>query len=200
MRNCCFILPVLLLLLYNPVQASGPSRYEIAWALAHPFAALKVKAITKKCMALNSQVLISGQLDRFHNGGKADAYRHVFCMAAYAQKIPVKKLRRLGAAHEKGNYLQFKRSRLEEGELADSLSCVMDLRNNELGFNTGKAAKDLTLAELSDRVLEKINTGQAVIMKRDEAGNYLDCQGKKIDPSLRGKSWSVPKCLVASDQ
>lgn len=183
-------------LLSRPPKASLP---EIKFALLHPFAALKIKRITKKCEIAFSPAFIKTELDSFGNGGKADAYRHSFFMAAYAQKIKVRKLRKLGQAHEKGNYRQFLKSKAEEGEMADSLSCVMDLKNNELGFEVGSQNKKITLINLSKLIVAEIKTGKAVIIKRDQAGNYVDCQGKKIDLNLYRGKWVVPKCLVSSD-
>jgi len=120
-------------------------------------------------------------------------------MAAYAQKITIKKLRKLGIAHEKTNHRQFLKSKTEDNELPDSLGSVMDLKNNEIGFKTGSANKNLTLEELSRQVLNVIKKGNAFIMRRNEKGVYLDCDGRIIDLKLYLKKWAVPKCLVASD-
>lgn len=184
---------------YGISQTPKVSFNEFKWALAHPVAALKVKKITKKCYAEIDQKKVNLQLDNFNSGGKSDAYRHIFFMSAYAQKIKVRKLRRLGKAHEKANYKQFLKSKMENGELADSLGCIMDLQNNELGFKIGASNKKLKLEELSQFVISEIKKGKAMIMKRDEHGNYLDCDGKKIDLNFYKRKWNVPKCLVASD-
>ncbi|MCE3260239.1 MAG: hypothetical protein K0S12_1880, partial [Bacteroidetes bacterium] len=137
--------------------------------------------------------------DHFSNGGKLDAYRHVFFMAAFAQKVKVKKLRKLGKAHEKGNYLQFKRFSLEDGEIPDSLGTVMDLHNNEIGLSLGASNKTLPLPELEKLALEEIAKGKALIMKRRSDGSYTDCSGSYTDLKLYIKTWNIPKCLVSSD-
>src|SRR3954462_1646423 len=83
------------------------SHYEKHWAFFHPFAALKVKRIYKLCLPHYEEVKSSGTLDAYRNGGKLDAFRHVFFMAAFSQRINTRKLRKLGIAHEKGNYSAF---------------------------------------------------------------------------------------------
>ena len=180
-------------------QLARISVYEFRWALWHPFAAVKVNKITKTCDLLVREKSIYIPLDNFTNGGKADAFRHCFYMGACAQKIKVKKLRKLGQAHEKGNYRQFLRWQKEEGELPDSLASVMDLQNNELGFRLGGANKKIELQELLALVISEINQGTALIMRRDKAGNYIDCNGKKIHIDPQIKTWNLPKCLVTSN-
>ena len=80
-------------------------------------------------------------------------------MAAFAQKIKIKKLKKLGIAHEKGNYRQFKKYQNEEGERPDSLSNVMDLKNNDLGLKIGSENKKISLADLKELVINEIKNG-----------------------------------------
>jgi hypothetical protein len=172
---------------------------EWCWALGHPFAALKVKSVNRQCQRTVNLSKVKLELDSFSNGGKLDAFRHLFYMAAFAQKVKARKLRKLGRAHERTNYKMFKRSGTEFGELPDSLSTVMDLMNNELAFQIGAQNKNLSLGQLQDLVIKEIRAGKAMIMKRDKDGRYLDCSGMTIDLPLREKKWNLPKCLVASD-
>lgn len=174
------------------------SKYEKRWATFHPLAAIRVKKITKKCFVIYNQPNIRTELDAFANGGKLDAFRHVFFMAAYSQKIKPKKLRKLGEAHEKSNYRQFLKSQMEYGERPDSLACIMDLKNNELGFTLGKAYKKLTLDELKNLVISEIKKGNAFIIKRNSLGHYVNCNNEEIDMNVFSKQWFVPKCLVTS--
>ncbi|WP_317896673.1 DUF6973 domain-containing protein [Aurantibacillus circumpalustris] len=183
---------------YSWSQLPKLGKYERCWALTHPFAALKVKRITKECKIYSDQISIKSELDGFSNGGKLDAYRHSLYMAACAQKIKVRKLRRLGIAHEKTNYRQFLKSEKEEGELADSLSSVMDLFNNELGFKIGFQNKKIFLEHISELVIDEIKKGNALIMKRNRSGAYLDCEGNLIDLKKYNRTWNIPKCLVSS--
>jgi hypothetical protein len=180
-------------------QAPRLSAAELRWAVWHPFSAVKVRKISRQCDRIYLVDENRKKLDDFPGGGKLDAYRHVFYMAAFAQKIRVKKVRKLGLAHEKNNYRQFRQAQKEQGEVPDSLSSVMDLSNNELGISLGCNFRKLPLTELSERSIADINAGKALIMKRNEKGDYLDCEGNLLAlSSFRGK-WSVPKCLVRSD-
>ncbi len=139
-------------------------------------------------------------LDNFENGGKLDAFRHSFAMAYFSKYVSVKKLRKLGRAHEKGNYQQYLKGKNEEGgELPDSLSSIMDLKNNEIGFSLSKEVKELSTEQLKQKVIEQIQKGNAFIIKRNTEGLYLDCSGNIISRSRMYKQWSIPKCLVSSN-
>jgi hypothetical protein len=170
------------------------------WAIWHPFAALKVKKITKHCFVIYNRPQTVTMLDKYENGGKLDCYRHMFFMAAYSQKVRSRKIRKLGIRHEKGNYKQFLKKRTEEGEIPDSLSTVMDLRNNEIGIALGNNNKDIMLEELSRVVINEINNGKGWIIKRKKSGAFTDCSGNEIDLKKFTGVWNVPKCLIPSDQ
>jgi hypothetical protein len=189
---------ILLCVQVNAQKISGP---EWRWAFFHPVAAIKVKCISKKCKKIYEKKIRSNDpaLDQFSSGGKSDAFRHVFYMAAFARKVKVKKLRKLGIAHEKANYKAFLRSKKEFGELPDSVASEMDLINNEIGFKVGTKNKKMKLDQLRDAALEAIKEGKAVIMRRNVQGKYIDCEGKKIEIEKYAGEWKIPKCLVSSD-
>lgn len=168
------------------------------WGLFHPFAALKVNKLYKKCLPFYEEVKKENGLDKFESGGKLDAFRHVFFMAAFTQKIKAKKIRKLGKAHEKGNYKHFLKNINEQGELPDSLATVMDLSNNEVGFKIGKENKKTELKDLKLLVIEEIKKGNALYFKRNEKGQYLNCNDEIILP--QPKKWFVPKCLISTDK
>jgi hypothetical protein len=176
------------------------SSYEKRWAIAHPFAALKVRTIYKKCWPLYEFMSKKNELDRFSSGGKLDAYRHVFFMAAFSQKINPKKIRKLGKAHEKGNYKAFLKNKKENDETPDSLSCVMDLLNNELGIKTGRANKRINLSDLSALSVSEIKKGNAIYFKRNAKGEYITCSDEFIDLKNYVSKWFIPKCLISSDK
>lgn len=189
---------LLFLPLYFFPQTVGKSQYEKAWALAHPIAALKVKKIYTKATPEFRLPKVKQQTDTFGNGGKLDAFRHTFYMAAFAQKVKVKKLRELGQAHEKANHQQFLRRKNEDGEVPDSLGSVMDLANNEVGFLIGSTNKKADLKTLRELVIKAIKSGDCKIMNRTKKGVYLDCNNKEIDLKNFVGKWDVPKCLVSS--
>ncbi len=176
----------------NSVKLSG---YEKRWALLHPMAAIKTKRISNRCYVIYNQTVLDGHA----NGGRLDAFRHIFFMAALAQKVSVKKLRKLGFAHEKANYRHFLKTEFENGELPDSLSSIMDLQNNELGFRLGLENKEIDLNELAMKAKLEIQVGKAVIIKRNLSGLYLDCNDRPISLNNYLKIWNIPKCLAPSD-
>ena len=193
-------IPVFLLCLFVCAQQIiAQSRAEINWALKHPVAALRVKKITRQCDLIYASYKKRGQPDQLENGGRLDAFRHTFYMAAYALKINRRKLLKLGLAHEAGNYSDFLNAKLEDGEIPDFFSCEMDLYNNELGIKTGSENQELPLDSLAGLVLETILEGRAVIMKRNKKAEYLKCNGEVLQLAIYRKEWRVPKCLVNSD-
>jgi hypothetical protein len=175
-------------------------KYEFCWAFWHPFAALKVKHHLPKAMAVYKEVKQAKLLDTLEFGGRLDAFRHTFTMAYLAQRVKVKKLRKLGIAHEKGNKQQFKKLKLEFGERADSLACEMDLRNNEAGFAIGSSHKKETIADLKLIVLTQIQAGKAWYLKRNREYNYVSCNGEVIDMKVWAGIWNVPKCLIRTNE
>lgn len=180
-------------------KLSKRSSYEKRWALARPFAALKIKKIYKKCLPYYLEVKKTGSLDTCENGGKLDAFRHAYFMAAFAQKINVKKIRKLGIAHEKGNYKRFLKGIKEDGELADSLSTVMDLHNNELGFKIGVANSKIDYKKLRDEVATQIFSGKSLFFKRNARNQYVTCNGSLIILDDFKNKWFIPKCLIPTN-
>jgi hypothetical protein len=192
-------LALLLLLSSSLVNGQKPFKEDVLWAIGHPFAAIKVKKMYSKTYVICEQPNTKIALDNFNNGGKLDAFRHVFFMAAFAQKIKIKKLKKLGIAHEKGNYRQFKKHQNEEGERPDSLSNVMDIKNNDLGLKIGSENKKISLADLKELVINEIKNGKAQIIKRNKQEMYVECNDQIIDMQLYKGKWFVPKCLVPSN-
>lgn len=192
-------LPVLLLFFSKVGTYTAQSRAEIFWAIKHPVAALRIKKITKQCDDIYAIYKLQGKPDTLENGGQLDAFRHAFYMAAFAQRIKAKKVLTLGVAHEAGNYADFLKSKSEDGEAADFMACEMDLFNNTLGISLGSKSKGLLLDALAERVVEEIQNGNAVIIKRNSKGDYLTCSGQTINLQLYKNEWVIPKCLVRSD-
>lgn len=176
------------------------SSYEYRWAVFHPFAALKIKHRLPEAMLIYKEVRDAKILDTLNSGGKLDAFRHSYSMAFLARSIPVKKLRKLGQAHEKGNEKQFRKRQLEEGERPDSLACDMDLKNNELGYLLGAANKKSTSQELKEITLKAIGAGQAVYLKRNNRQQYTRCNGEPLDIGKYRGIWFIPKCLIKTDE
>lgn len=176
------------------------SKYEICWAFFHPVASVKVKRHLPQAMSVYHTIKSSKQLDTLESGGKLDAFRHAFTMAYLSRFVKVKKLRKLGKIHEKGNKYHFYHHQNEFGERADSLACEMDLRNNELGFLIGSTQKDLKIDELKELVLSQIKQGNAWFLKKNSKNEYISCNNEPINLDLYKGKWFVPKCLVKSNE
>jgi len=201
MRKNIYYLFILFFTISAPAQTKtfhNLSKYEKHWAIWHPFAAVKVKKHQAEMYSVYKEVKQQRLLDTFENGGKLDAFRHTFAMAYFNKFVSAKKLRKLGKAHEKANYWQFLHSLPDEdGELSDSLSSVMDLKNNDIALLLTKEVKKLSTEEIKQKVIALIKNGDVFIMKRNAQGKYLDCEDNII-PTEKLKAWNTPKCLVKS--
>lgn len=176
------------------------SKYEYRWAFFHPFAAKKIQNHLKEVMAIYHSVKSSKLLDTVESGGTLDAFRHSFTMAYLSRYVKINKLRKLGKAHERGNEYFFYKNQQEFGERADSLACVMDLRNNELGFEIGKNNKNALKDDLKSIVIEQIKAGNAWKLKKNNQNLYISCQNEPIlIENYKGK-WFLPKCLIKSNE
>lgn len=177
-------------------------RNEKKWVLKHPVSALKIRKIKEKCDPIYFNIkknpnLVAIGLDKFENGGKLDAFRHIFYSAAFATRVKKEKVIKLGIAHEKDNRLDFFENKKEETELADSISCEMDLLNNKVGVDLARTFKRMeTLQLISELCLDHIKKGNVYFIKRDEKGNYLQCDGKLIKTEDYLGQWNIPKCLI----
>ncbi len=194
------LLAILITLSIDAVSQHSISKYEIRWALFHPWAAIKIKCRLNQAMIVYQDVKNTLILDSFESGGKLDAFRHSYTMAYLAQKIKPKKLRKLGIAHEKGNKKQFEKHKTEHGERADSLACDMDLKNNELGFLIGRNHRKLSKEELKNVVIREIKVGNAWCLKRNSSHQYVTCQNEPILLENYLEKWVVPKCLIKSNE
>ena len=174
-------------------------KYEKRWALAHPFAAMKIKKHQAEMYSVYKDVKQQKLLDTFENGGKLDAFRHTFAMAYFSKFVKAKKLRKLGAAHEKANRWQYLHSQPDEdGELPDSLSSVMDLKNNSIALSLHDEMKNLSAEEIKQKIIALIKNGEVFIIKRNSLGQYVDYDDNII-PAEKLKLWNSPKCLIKSD-
>ena len=186
----------------DPLVAQSPfsqvSRPEKAWVILHPFKAFAAYRITKVVERDVDSILKSGVIGNDNNGGLLDAFKHTYWMASLARKIGVKQSLKLGRAHEKGNFLQFKHHRLEDKLLPDSVSSEMDLRNNSKGVSLILKGENVSQKEIQKIVLDTLFKGQLTVIKKDEQGRFLTCDGALISMRDWVGKWNIPKCLVYS--
>lgn len=169
---------------------------EKRWVFFHLFVAKKALNISLEARNVTAELKQQNLLKGMGNGDQLDAFRHTYWMARLAQEIHWRKANRLGKAHEKGNYRQFKKGKLEDGALPDKISTEMDLFNNEVGLILGKSNKK---QEVKNEVIKLIKEGKCKMLKTDANGNFLD-ENNNIIPieELKGK-WENRKVLVDSD-
>ncbi|MGL4597553.1 MAG: DUF6973 domain-containing protein [Bacteroidia bacterium] len=179
-------------------QLSKPEKY---WVLSHPFVAKKAWRCTQRARAATDS-LAQAEVLTDANGGQLDAFRHAYWMVLLRVEIGERRARKLGEAHERGNYIEFKNGKQEDGALPDSVSTVMDERNNA----AGRALGDSLLKNTADSsfnavqlVLFAVWNGELWIIRKDENGRPLNCTGDLILEEEK-KKWNIPKCLVRSDE
>jgi len=190
----------LLSIVFNGFSQHEISKYEYRWAIFHPFAAKKIQKHLKDAMIVYHSVKSSKLLDTIESGGTIDAFRHAYTMAYLSQYVKINKLRKLGKAHERGNKYFFYKNHQEFGERADSLACVMDLRNNELGFEIGKNNKNASKEDLKTIIIEQIKAGNAWILKKNDQNLYVSCKNEPIFIENYKNLWFLPKCLIKSNE
>ncbi len=176
------------------------SRPEKCWSFCHPFVTAKALKATVRSYAITDSIKKSGSIGTDNSGGKLDAFKHAFWIAAVSEAIGSRKALKLGIAHEKGNKLQFKKHQLEDQLLPDSISSVMDLHNNEQGAAAAKAIKNASLQQLQEKIMQLLLQGQLACIKKDEQGNFLTCTGQQINLQQWIGKWGIPKCLIASNE
>jgi len=176
------------------------SKPEKTWAFFHPFKAKKAFQLSKEAEKTKDSIAFTKIIGRDNNGGQLDAFKHSFWMARLTQKIGKNAALSLGKAHEKGNYLSFKKRQLEDGLLPDKPSSEMDLFNNSIGVKVGSLYKKASKKVIVQQLLNKLQQGKLRILKKDNLGNFLDCQSKIIPLEKLQHRWDTKKCLIPSDQ
>lgn len=174
------------------------SRPEKIWTALHPHKARIVYKCALRARTVTDSLEKNGVMtDR--NGGQLDAFRHAYWSALMMQHFSEHTVRRVGENHEKGNYIDFRKGKLEEGDRSDSLASVMDLRNNESGIEIAKLYAANKSASLIQLIVEQIWNGKLCILKKDAFGNYLNAKDEIINADDYKNKWYIPKCIVNSD-
>jgi hypothetical protein len=171
---------------------------EKRWAVAHPFIAPGSFRTTKAALKIVHACRGHFGLDTALSEGTYDAFRHGYWMASLAQRYKSSKVRALGDAHERSNYIAFLKKEKEHGIIPDSANAVMDQWNNLRGIEIGKAHPKASADSLRILVLEEIRKGNFRVIRRDAYGRYLDSNDQPIPPEKLKGTWMNPKCLSPS--
>jgi hypothetical protein len=178
------------------LNLSGPKR---TWVFFHPFKAKLSSEVSKETNKVSDSIARTNLLDGDGSGGQVDAFRHAYWMARLKQEMGHSAAESLGIAHEKENYLTYKKMALEEGVVPDKISSEMDLHNNNEGLKLITKKSKTSRNSLIYKIVNAIHLGKMKIIKKDSKGNFLTCDGVLIsEKSLKGK-WVNNKCLVASN-
>jgi len=172
---------------------------EKLWILTNLFKAVKVYKTTRIAQQTANEILIDSSLDGDANGGQVDAFRHCLWMALLSQHLSAKTVEKLGYAHESGNRIDFEKHSFEDGSLADSAACVMDMRNNKVGISIGKKYQTASKEELVGIIKEAIREGKLWIVKKNTQGECLDYKGNVIEKINWQGKWYNSRCLVPSN-
>ncbi len=173
-------------------EVSCPEKW---WAVMHPFALKKAKKVTIETKKIVNQLKKDTILKGNGNGGQIDAFRHAYWMARLTQEIGRRRAKRLGNAHEKGNYKAFKKGEYEDGTVPDKISSDMDFFNNEVGIEIGK---NTSVEATKTAVINAVLNGECKIIKMNKRGEFLTCEGKIIPKETLIGKWENNKCLVSS--
>lgn len=174
-------------------EVSCPEKW---WAVQHLFVLKKAKKITIETKKMVEQLKKDTILKGTGNGDQMDAFRHAYWMARLTQEIGQKRARRLGNAHEKGNYKAFKKGNYEDGAVPDKISSEMDFFNNDVGIDIGKN----TLVEATkNAVINAVLNGKCKIIRMNAQGDFLTCEGELIPKETLTRKWENNKCLVNSN-
>jgi len=178
-------------------KLSGPKR---TWVIFHPFKAKKSLRISNETKKVTDSILKTDRLDGDASGGQVDAFRHAYWMARLTQEIGERAALSLGKAHEKENYLTYKKNKLEDGFVPDEISSKMDLHNNYQGTKLISKGSKVSKKGLIYRIINAIQSGEFKIIKKDKKGGFLTCEGKIIPKEELKGSWNNNKCLISSEK
>lgn len=177
-------------------QLPGPDK---RWVIAHPFIAKKAAAVSQQVQSTAKAMQADTLLDGDANGGQVDAFRHALWMATLTNQLRWRAAWKLGKAHERSNVRQFKAKELEDGSLPDRISGEMDAFNNRVGIQLGKENVAASFKELCQVVAAATLDGQLLVIRKNAAGQSLDCDGHVIPKSEWEGTWENNRCLVPSN-
>ncbi len=200
---------VFIVMLFLGTQLSAQSNWEKFWKLSapykkwvlfHPFKAKKALEISFEAKRVSDSIAKTDLLDKDMAGGQADAFRHAYWMARLRQNIGKRAAFSLGKAHEKDNYITFKKHLTEDGIIPDNASKEMDLYNNKVGLSFTQKGISVGKNEIIYQIIKAILMGDLKVIKKDSLGNFLTCDGKLIPSEELLHSWKNNKCLIPSNK
>lgn len=146
--------------------------------------------VLKTMDSLNKQNFLGGNTE----GGKFDAFRHIYWTYSLTREIGEEKTRRVGEIYE--NYNRYIFNNIAYSGY-DSVSMTMDLFNNDIGIELEKSkiADSLIFNEITNIIL----SGKAKIVKKNTLEQSLDENDNVIPEEEWKKKWINNRKLVNSN-
>jgi len=165
------------------------SRPEFLWALSHPFKAKRALNITRIALLVTDSLEKDSNL-RDRSGGQLDAFKHGLWMALLTQEIGSKAALKLGIAHEKANYINFKKGR----PYSSHNHSVMDSLNNIVGSKIGNKLNNRN--DIINAVINSVKKGDFYMLQKNLEGQYIDCKGNIIEKN--DNQWEWNECIITT--
>lgn len=146
--------------------------------------------VLKTMDSLNKQNFLGGNTE----GGKFDAFRHIYWTYSLTKEIGEEKTRRVGEIYENYNRYIFNNS---DYSGYDSVSMTMDLFNNDIGIELGK--NKITDSLIFNEITNIIFSGKAKIVKKNTLEQSLDENDNVIPEEEWKKKWINNRKLVNSN-
>jgi hypothetical protein len=164
------------------------------WVMKNYSSVKKAQKISQNVInvmdSLNKEKFLGGNSE----GGRFDAFRHVFWMYSLSKELGKEKARRIGKIYEKYNEYVFKTQTMSGYDKAGE---DMDLFNNEVGINLSK--ENIVDSLVFSRIEELILNGEAKIIKKNDKKESLDKNNNIIEDSVWKKSWQNDRVLINSN-
>lgn len=146
--------------------------------------------VLKTMDSLNRENFLGGNTE----GGKFDAFRHIYWTYSLTKEIGEEKTRRVGEIYE--NYNRYIFNNIDYSGY-DSVSMAMDLFNNEIGIELEKSkiADSLIFNEITNIIF----SGKAKIVKKNTLEQSLDENDNVIPEEEWKKKWINNRKLVNSN-
>jgi hypothetical protein len=164
------------------------------WVMKNYSSVKKAQKISQNVIntmdSLNKEKFLGGNSE----GGRFDAFRHVFWMYSLSKELGKEKARRIGKIYEKYNEYVFKTQTMSGYDKAGE---DMDLFNNEVGINLSK--ENIVDSLVFSRIEELILNGEVKIIKKNDKQESLDKDNNIIKDSVWKKSWQNDRVLINSN-
>lgn len=146
--------------------------------------------VLKTMDSLNRENFLGGNTE----GGKFDAFRHIYWTYSLTKEIGEEKTRRVGEIYE--NYNRYIFNNIDYSGY-DSVSMAMDLFNNDIGIELGK--NKITDSLIFNEITNIIFSGKAKIVKKNTLEQSLDENDNVIPEEEWKKKWINNRKLVNSN-